>query len=208
MEELLIDLYGGQFERELLQEIAAVGVFKNVPADTVLMDFGQYVKSMPLLLKGAIKIMREDQDGDELLLYFLEKGDTCAMTLSCCMGFTKSEIKAVTETDTQLIMIPVQHMEIWLGKYKSWRGFVMDSYHDRLMEMLDAIDSIAFMNLEDRVMKLLAEKSQITGSKDVRNTHKEIAQELHTSRVVISRILKKLENEKRIALHRSHITLL
>ena len=208
MEELLIDLYGGQFERELLQEIAAVGVFKNVPADTVLMDFGQYVKSMPLLLKGAIKIMREDQDGDELLLYFLEKGDTCAMTLSCCMGFTKSEIKAVTETATQLIMIPVQHMESWLGKYKSWRGFVMDSYHDRLMEMLDAIDSIAFMNLEDRVMKLLAEKSQITGSKDVRNTHKEIAQELHTSRVVISRILKKLENEKRIALHRSHITLL
>ena len=208
MEELLIDLYGGQFERELLQEIAAVGVFKNVPADTVLMDFGQYVKSMPLLLKGAIKIMREDQDGDELLLYFLEKGDTCAMTLSCCMGFTKSEIKAVTETDTQLIMIPVQHMESWLGKYKSWRGFVMDSYHDRLMEMLDAIDSIALMNLEDRVMKLLAEKSQITGSKDVRNTHKEIAQELHTPRVVISRILKKLENEKRIALHRSHITLL
>lgn len=208
MEELLIDLYGGQFERELLQEIATVGVFKNVPADTVLMDFGQYVKSMPLLLKGAIKIMREDQDGEELLLYFLEKGDTCAMTLSCCMGFTKSEIKAVTETDTQLIMIPVQHMESWLGKYKSWRGFVMDSYHDRLMEMLDAIDSIAFMNLEDRVMKLLAEKSQITGSKDVRNTHKEIAQELHTSRVVISRILKKLENEKRIALNRSHITLL
>lgn len=208
MEELLIDLYGGQFERELLQEIAAVGVFKNVPADTVLMDFGQYVKSMPLLLKGAIKIMREDQDGDELLLYFLEKGDTCAMTLSCCMGLTKSEIRAVTETDTQLIMVPVQHMESWLGKYKSWRGFVMDSYHDRLMEMLDAIDSIAFMNLEDRVMKLLEEKSQITGSKDVRNTHKELAQELHTSRVVISRILKKLENEKRIALHRSHITLL
>ena len=208
MEKLLIDLYGGQFERELLAEIAAVGIYKDIPADTILMDFGQYVKSMPLLLQGAIKIMREDQQGDELLLYFLEKGDTCAMTLSCCMGATKSEIRAVTETDTQLILIPVQHMESWLGKYKSWRGFVMDSYHDRMMEMLDAIDSIAFMNLEDRVMNLLQEKAQIVQNNEVYNTHKELAQELHTSRVVISRILKKLENEGRISLHRSHITLI
>lgn len=208
MEELLIDLYGGQFERELLSEIASVGTFKSVPADTVLMDFGQYVKSMPLLLKGAIKIFREDQDGDELLLYFLEKGDTCAMTMSCCMGMAKSEIRAVTETETQLIMIPVQYMETWLGKYKTWRSFVMTSYHDRLMEMLDAIDSIAFLNLEERLMKHLEEKAQVNQNKDVQNTHQEIAYELHTSRVVISRILKKLENEGRIKLHRSHVTLL
>lgn len=208
MEDLLIDLYGTQFERELLKEIAEVGVYKSVPAGAVLMDFGQYVKSMPLLLKGAIKIFREDQDGDELLLYFLEKGETCAMTLSCCMGLTKSEIRAVAETDTEIIMIPVQFMESWLGKYKSWRGFVMDSYHERLMEMLDAIDSIAFLNLEERVMKHLEEKAEINNDKDVHNTHKEIAHELHTSRVVISRILKKLEKEGRIALYRSHVTLL
>lgn len=208
MEQLLIDLYGGQFEEELLKEIAAVGTFKNVPADTVLMDFGQYVKSMPLLLKGAIKILREDQDGDELLLYFLEKGDTCAMTMSCCMGMAKSEIRAVTERDTQLIMIPVQKMEVWLGKYKSWRSFVMTSYHERLMEMLDAIDSIAFMNLEERVMKHLHEKAQVNHNREIYNTHKEIAYDLHTSRVVISRILKKLEQQGQISLHRSHISLL
>ena len=208
MLELLKQSYGAHLEPALLEEIATTGTLKDVPAGTLLMDFGQYVKSMPLLLEGAIKIFREDAEGDELLLYFLERGDTCAMTMSCCMGQTKSEIRAVAETNTRLIMIPVQYMETWMGKYKSWRNFVMNSYHDRLMEMLDAIDTIAFLNLDDRLIKYLNHKAAVTGQRDIHNTHKEIAHELHTSRVVISRILKKLETRGLISLHRNHITLL
>ncbi|AVI51152.1 Crp/Fnr family transcriptional regulator [Pukyongia salina] len=197
--------FGGLFEEELLSEINQVGTIKEVRAGQKLMEIGDYIRSMPLLVSGAIKIIREDDDGDELLLYFLERGETCAMSMTCCMGQTKSEIRAIAETDTRLIMIPIQKMEEWTGKYKTWRNFVFQSYHDRLEEMLKTIDSIAFLKMDERLLKYLQEKVHITGSKTIKNTHQEIAYELHTSRVVISRLLKKLEKLGKIQLHRNSI---
>ena len=163
---------------------------------------------MPLLLSGAIKILRNDNDGDELLLYFLERGDTCAMTLTCCLGHKKSEIKAVAEVDTDLIMVPIEKMEVWTAKYKSWRQFVFESYHSRLMELLETIDNIAFLKMDERLLKYLKEKAIVNKSTTIKNTHQEIAFELHTSRVVISRLLKKLENQNKIQLQRNQIELL
>ena len=136
--------YGYLFEDELIEEIDNIGVYKSIPEGQSLIEIGDYIKSMPLLVSGAVKIMREDNRGDELVLYFLERGDTCAMTLTCCMGQTKSEIRAVAETNTKLIMIPVQKMSEWMGKYKSWQNFILQSYHSRMTEMLEAIDTIAF----------------------------------------------------------------
>ena len=205
MIEELIRSYGHIFERELLEEINQVGTFKEIPEGFKLIEIGDYIRSMPLLISGAIKVIREDSEGDELLLYFLERGDTCAMTLSCCIGQTKSEIRAVAELDTKLVMIPIQKMEEWTGKYRSWRNFVFESYHNRLMEMLEAIDSIAFMKMDERLLKYLADKIKVTQDKMVRTTHQEIAYELHTSRVVISRLLKNLENLGKIKLHRNNI---
>ena len=208
MIEELKSSYGHLFEDALLQEINNVGVFKEVPEDFKLIDVGQFITSMPLLVHGAIKILREDSDGDELLLYFLEKGDTCAMTLSCCIGHSKSEIRAIAETDAKLIMIPVQKMEEWTTKYKSWRNFVFNSYHGRLMEMLDTIDNIAFLKMDKRLLKYLNDKVKVNKSKIIQSTHLEIAHDLHTSRVVISRLLKTLENKKVIELQRNRIILL
>lgn len=201
----LIQSYGHLFERELLEEINQVGTFKEIPEGHKLIEIGEYIRSMPLLISGAIKVIREDSEGDELLLYFLERGDTCAMTLSCCIGQTKSEIRAVAELNTKLVMIPIQKMEEWTGKYRSWRNFVFESYHSRLMEMLEAIDSIAFMNMDERLLKYLGDKVKVTQDKIVHTTHQEIAYELHTSRVVISRLLKNLENLGKIKLHRNNI---
>ncbi len=201
----LQDRYGHQFEDDLLQEIDQVGTFEEVPEDFMLMDIGMYIKAMPLLVSGAIKILREDSEGDELLLYFLEPGDTCAMTLACCMGQTKSEIRAIAEMNTKLIMVPVQNMDEWMTKYRSWRSFVLDSYHTRLNEMLQTIDSIAFLNMDQRLLKYLVEKVRVTDSNIIHNTHQQVAYDLHTSRVVISRLLKKLENLGKIELHRNHI---
>lgn len=203
----LKDNYGHQFEDALLEEISRVGTFKEVPEGFKLMEIGQYIKSMPLLLSGAIKILRDDNDGDELLLYFLERGETCAMTLSCCLGETKSEIRAIAETDAKLIMIPIEKMEAWTTKYKSWRDFVFASYHGRLMEMLDTIDSIAFMKMDERLIKYLRDKAKVNNGDIIQNTHQEIAYELHTSRVVVSRLLKALENKGKIELHRNSILL-
>lgn len=197
--------YGSLFEETLINEILEVGTFKEVPAGYKLIEIGSYIKGMPLLVSGVIKILREDQDGNELLLYYLEQGETCSMTLACCMGQTKSEIRAVAETETKLIMVPIHKMELWTSKYKSWRNFVFNSYHNRLNEILQTLDSIAFNNMDERLINYLKEKVRVNNSKIIRNTHQEIAYDLNSSRVVISRLLKKLENLDRIVLHRNYI---
>lgn len=177
----------------------------EVPAGETIMDIGQYIRSIPLLLSGAIKVLREDDEGDELLLYYLAQGETCSVTMACCMGHTKSEIRAITETDTKIVMVPVQKMEEWMAKYKGWRNYVFDSYQNRLNELLQTVDSIAFKNLDQRLVDYLKKKVEVTNDKRIRSTHQEIAYDLHTSRVVVSRLLKKLEKMKKLVLHRNYI---
>ena len=208
MKELLQQTYGHLFEENLIDDIVASSTLRDFKEGDILIDFGDFIKKMPLLISGAIKILREDFDEGELLLYFLEKGDTCAMTMACCLGETKSEIRAVAETKGQVIMIPVEKMEEWLGKYKSWRNYVFNSYNNRLKEMLTAIDNLAFMNMNERLLNYLFEKAKVNKSREVLNTHQEIAYDLHTSRVVISRLLKALEREGRIKLNRATIEIL
>lgn len=208
MKELIIKTYGYIFEDKLIEEIAETSLLRDFKEGDILIDFGDSIRKMPLLISGAIKILREDFDEGELLLYFIEKGDTCAMTMACCLGETKSEIRAMAETKGTVVMIPINKMEEWLGKYKSWRNFVFNSYNNRLKEMLSAIDNLAFMNMDERLLKYLNEKVKINNSNEIHNTHQEIAYDLHTSRVVISRLLKALENKGKIKLNRSSIILL
>lgn len=201
----LKEAYGFIFEEELLTEIVQTGVLKSAKEGDIIMDIDDYITAMPLLLEGAIKILREDKEGNELLLYFLERGDTCALTLSCCLGQTKSEVRAVAERDTNYIMIPVSKIEDWTAKYKSWRDFVFESYHSRLTEMLETIDTLAFMNMDERLLRYLQDKAKINQSEKLQVTHQQVAYDLNTSRVVISRLLKKLEMEGKIDLQRNHI---
>lgn len=199
--------FGHLFEKELLDEIKEFGVQKEVSEGYEVIDIGNYIKFMPLILKGAIKVLREDNEGNELLLYFLEKGDTCAMTLTCCLGQSKSEIRAIAETDASFLMIPVQKMDEWMRKYKSWQNFILQSYNDRFKEMLEAVDTIAFYNMDERLLKHLKNKAMVNHNDVIQTTHQEVANDLNTSRVVISRLLKKLENLGEIELHRNHITI-
>ncbi len=185
--------YPYQFEEELLNEIDELGSLIEFKANDVMIDLNQFIKGMPILLSGAIKIMREDFDEGELLLYFLEKGDTCAMTMACCLGDKQSKIRAVAETDGELVMIPIVKMDEWLAKYPSWRRFIFDSYNNRMEEMLVAIDNLAFNDMNERLKKYLLDVASINKGKVVLKTHQEIAYELNTSRVVISRLLKAFE---------------
>lgn len=205
MMDTLKKSYGYLFEDELLAEIDHIGIYKDISEGHKLIEIGNYIKSIPLLIDGAIKIMREDEDGNELILYFIEQGDTCAMTLSCCLGNAKSEIRAVAETNTSLIMIPVQKMEEWLSKYKSWQKFILQSYHNRMSELLDAVNTIAFLKMDERLFKYLKDKAMVNHNEIIHVTHQEVARDLHTSRVVISRLLKTLENSGKIALYRNSI---
>ncbi len=205
MRVLLERNYGYLFEEELLNEIEAIGKCKLIKQGERLLDIGEDIKVMPLLFSGAIKILREDDQGDELLLYFIEKGDTCAMTFSCCMGTGKSEIRAIAESDTELLLIPIEKMDEWMAKYQSWRVFILDSYHSRMSELLETIDTLAFMKMDERIMKYLKDRAMVTNDDVIYSTHQDVAQDLHTSRVVVSRLLKSLENEGRIELSRNHI---
>jgi len=206
--EALKQNYAYLFEPDLLEEIDAVAVYRKVRQGELLMDIGQPITHMPLLLGGAIKILREDEKGDELVLYYIEKGDTCTLTFSCCMGKHRSEIRAVAETDTELFMIPVEQLEIWMAKYQSWRAFILDSYHIRVKELLETVDTLAFMRMDERLLKHLQDKAKVNRNEVISTTHQEIANDLNTSRVVVSRLLKKLEREGVIQMHRNQIKVL
>ena len=195
------------FEENLLNEIQQVSTLKRVAKGEIMIDIGESIKHIPLLLEGAIKVVREDESGEELLLYFVEFGNTCAMTLNCCLEDTSSEIRAICESDTTLILVPVVYMDDWLSKYSSWRNFIFENYHNRLIEMLKAIDALTFLKLDERLEKYLKDKSNISKQATLKVTHLEIAMDLNSSRVVISRLLKKMEKQGKISLARNTIAL-
>jgi CRP/FNR family transcriptional regulator len=193
--EKLTDRFGFLFEEDLIKEMCQSGTERKYDADELLIDINDIIDKMPVVLKGSIKVLTEDEEGDELLLYYLEDGDTCAVTLNCCTRKTKSTIKAITETESEILFIPVEKIEEWMIKFKSWRNYVLDSYNTRLNEMVGAIDNIVFNNMEDRLKKYLRDKAWITKSATLNVSHQDIANDLHSSRVVISRLMKKLEND-------------
>lgn len=206
--QALKDGYGFLFSIDLIEAIKSTGTIYDIEEGEMLMDLGQSIEYMPLLIDGAIKVLREDNEGDELLLYFLERGDTCAMTMSCCIGTSKSKVRAIAEKASKIVMIPVENMSQWLLDFDDWRAFVFESYSNRMNELLTAIDSLAFMNMHERVYKYLRECVMVHKDNELNVTHQEIANDLHTSRVVISRILKSLEKEGRISLHRNRLKVL
>jgi len=208
MKEALLKAFGNQFESPLIEEILREGTYMEVAEGEPIIEIGQYIRSIPLVLEGAIKVLREDGDGDELLLYYLEAGETCSATMACCMGHTQSEVRALAETDTRLVMVPIKKMEEWMAHHRSWRHYVLESYHKRLNELMQTVDSIAFKNLDQRLVDYLKKKVALNKDKKIKGTHQEIAYELNTSRVVVSRLLKKLEQMKKLVLHRSYIQIL
>jgi CRP/FNR family transcriptional regulator len=208
MKKELLENYAYLFEPELIDEITEIGAVKTLKAREIIIDYGQELRHIPFLIEGALKIMRQNENGDELLLYFLEEGDTCAMSLSCCMRQTQSEIQAIAERDSTLILIPIEKMGEWMRKYEGWMSFVFESYNNRFNEMLESIDSLAFNNMHDRLFKYLKNKVMIDKSTTLEITHQEIALDMNSSRVVISRLLKSLENEKKIQIFRNRIEVL
>lgn len=197
-----------QFDSIILENVASAAFYKTFKKQDIIVDIGQELKFIPLLINGNIKVLREDDNGDELLLYVLESGDTCAMSLTCCMAKTVSKIRAIADNDVTLVMIPIDKMKLWFHNNESWRNFILQSYQIRFDEMLETIDTLAFMKMDERLFKYLIDKVKLTSSTNIEITHLEIAEDLHTSRVVISRLLKQLERENKIELGRNKINVL
>jgi CRP/FNR family transcriptional regulator len=189
----------------LLQAILDKSQLIKLEPGKVLMEPGQFVKMVPLVLKGAIKIMRMDEEGKELFLYYLDPGETCALSLTCCSASKPSEIKAVVEDDTLLLAVPVKVHEEFSDEFKQWKDFVSSTYQRRFQEMLEALDAVAFKRMDERLMRYIVTKMKQFKANELHTTHQEIATELGTSREVVSRLLKQLEKKKWIELGRNVI---
>jgi CRP/FNR family transcriptional regulator len=196
------------FEPALIQEIQQFGIWQSFKEGDLIMDYGKYIRMMPIILSGTIKVYRLDDKGNEILLYYLSSNESCSMAYTCCVEAKKSEVKAVAEENGELVGIPNIKLDEWLCKYSSWKNYIMRSFNERFLELLKSIESIAFHKLDERLIAYLKEKQRLSGSSVIKTSHYIIADELATSRVVISRLLKHLENSKKIILYRNEIKLL
>ncbi len=203
-----LDLFKSIFEPQLIQEIQQFGILQTFKEGDLIMDYGKYVRMMPIVLKGTVKVYRLDEKENEILLYYLSSNESCSMAYSCCLEAKKSEVKAVAEDNVELIAIPHVKLDDWLCTYPSWKNYIMRSFNERFIELLKSIESIAFHKLDERLIGYLKEKQRLSGSSVIKASHGLIADELATSRVVISRLLKQLENDKKIILYRNEIKLL
>jgi len=214
LREKLSDYYEQVFEKELIDEIIEVGYLDKLKSGDVMIDIGDNMTHIPLILSGAIKIIRREKvnghekEKDGMVLYFLERGDTCAISFVNCINRKKSIFKAIVENDAEIILLPVDKIDEWLAKYKSWRYFIIDSYHFRLLEMVESIDGLAFMKMNQRLLKYLSDKAKINNDENLEITHQEIATDLNTSRVVITRLIKELHDGGKIYSTRNKIRVL
>jgi CRP/FNR family transcriptional regulator len=197
-----------QFEDGLIDIMAKEAVEKTFKAGDIIMRTGQYIKSTVLVLNGRIKIYRENEEGGEFLMYYIGPGQACAVSMICALQSQTSEIMAKAEEDTDVLMIPVQMMDELMGKYKSWYQFVIQTYRSRFDELLIVIDNIAFRNMDERLEFYLKRHADETGKTTIELSHQQIADDLATSREVISRLLKKMEQRKLLQLHRNMIELI
>ena len=195
-------------DSKLIEEINQFCSIDTLNSGTALLKKGEYPKYVPIILNGLIKVNRIDEEGNEIFLYYLTKGESCAMTLACCTNYKASKLSATVEEDAEILKIPIAKMDEWISKYPVWRDFVFTSLSSRISSLLVNIDELAFNKLDERLLALLEKIKSAKKADKIEITHSKIASELNTSREVISRILKNLEKEGLLKLSRNSIELL
>lgn len=193
------------FEKKLIAEIDSASTLHELTTDQSILGEGEYIRSFPMVLKGCLRTVRLSENGNELLLYYLDRGDICNMSLTCCMVLQKSDIRLVAEEDSIIVTIPVEKPEKWMSEYRSWKEFMMNSYRHRFEELLETIDSIAFMKLDERLLRFFDERYKSTGKTHYSGTHQDIAHQLNSSREVITRLLRNLEVQNLVKTERNSI---
>lgn len=189
----------------LLEALKKQGATKIYPAETVMIDDNEYVKSIPIVLSGAVKVSRLDEDGNEILLYYIKPGESCVMSFLGALCNGASKIKAVVEEDAEILMLPIHKATDLIRENPQWLEFIFQLYNKRFEELLSVVNAIAFQNIDDRLWELIKTKVKLFKTKELNTTHQQLAYELGTAREVVSRLLKQLENEGKIGLSRNKI---
>lgn len=197
-----------QFEKSLIDFLQKSGVVREFVAGTEIMRTGQYIKHMVLVLEGQIKLYREGEEGGELFMYFLEPGQACALSMMCAIRQEASSVTAKVTEDARVLLIPIQLMETLMKDYRTWYAFVIDNYRSRFEEILLVLDHVIFKGMDERLAFYLENQARNLNSDTLNITHQEIANDLNSSREVISRLLKKMEQQGKVVLNRNAITLL
>ena len=192
-------------EAELVQEMVEVADLKTFAPGETLMRTGQNIRSALLVLDGLVKIYREDDQGNEFFMYYLDAGKACAISLVCALGRETSGLMAKAVNESTVLTIPVQYVDSWMGKYKSWAQFALSSYRERFDELLQTIDHVAFRNMDERLLFYLKRHQEKFRTNLITVSFTEIAQDLNSSREVISRLMKKLSDKGVLQLHRTHV---
>jgi CRP/FNR family transcriptional regulator len=193
------------FEFALKEKLIEIAELKTFAEGEMMMETGQYFRSTMLIVKGKVKLYREGDEGGEFFMYYLEPGNACALSLICATKQQTSEIKAKAVNETVALTIPIGMMDVLMKDYKSWYYFVLETYRTRFEELLTVLDGIAFKALDERLLFYLKNQYKNSGVRELQITHQEIANDLNSSREVISRLLKKLEQRGEVILHRNSI---
>ncbi|MBK8292061.1 MAG: Crp/Fnr family transcriptional regulator [Flammeovirgaceae bacterium] len=196
------------FQTLLKEEVTTYGQLKKFPAGSVIQQEDSYIKAIPLVLNGSLKVMRTDINGHEILLYYITPGESCIMSFLGGIHNETSKVKAIVEEDAEILFIPVEKASEWVKKFPEWADFIFRLYHKRFEELLTAVNAIAFQKLDTRLLQLLKQKAELYRSKEIKITHQQLADELGTAREAVSRVMKQMENEGLVNLSRNKITLL
>jgi len=203
-----IKIYPMLSDERLVEKILNVAKIEKIAAHEILVDIGQVITHFPLIVEGSLKIQREDLDGREVFLYYVESGNTCAATVTCCLKSKSSNIRAYVEEDSEILNIPIKYMDEWICEFPVWRAYVFQSFSNRFDDMLNAVDQLAFKKMDERLLEYLRNTASLIKSSTVKMSHQEIAIDLNTSREVISRLLKQLELSNLVQLGRGKIEIL
>lgn len=193
---------------KMYEKLSEIGFSKIFKEGEVIINDHSYIKSIPIVITGSIKVMRTDDDGREILLYYIKSGESCIMSFLGGLHQDTSKIKAIAEENTEVLFIPTEKLSELMREYPEWLDYMFRLYHKRFEELLDVVNEIAFKKMDERLLNYLENKAALSKSNIISITHEQMANELGTARVVISRLLKQLETEGVVELGRNKITLL
>ena len=196
-----------KYTPEINEKLIDYGFTKTFAEGDVILNENAYIKAIPIVMSGSIRVMRTDDDDREILLYYIKSGESCIMSFLGGMHHDTSKVKAIAEEPTEILFVPIDKVNILIKDYPEWLDYIFRLYHKRFEELLDVVNAIAFKKLDERLLDFIKKKCQINDNNTLVITHEHIANELGTARVVVSRLLKQMEQEGLVTLGRNKIIL-
>ncbi len=192
---------------ELVEKLQQYSIRKEYEAGSIILNENAHIRSIPIVTKGTLKVIRTEEDGREILLYYIKAGESCIMSFLGGLHNETSKVKAEVEDNAEILFLPIEKVSLFIKEYPQWLDYIFRLYHKRFEELLEIVNAIAFKKVDERMLVLLNKKTELTGNKTLNITHEQLANELGTARVVVSRLLKQLEEIGKVKLGRNKITL-